>query len=71
MDYRETSLCILSSDCNLYICDGDHDDSTDRWVTCNNDKNNRIKDSIPILKYKKKLHFNSGRKSLLILCDKS
>lgn len=48
MDYRETSLCILSSDCNLYICDGDDDDSADRWVTWNNNKKkNRIKDSIP------------------------
>ncbi|KAG7504786.1 hypothetical protein JOB18_017188 [Solea senegalensis] len=27
--YRESSLCILSPDCELYICDGDDDDSTD------------------------------------------
>lgn len=29
--YEESSLCILSPDCELYICDGD-DDSTDRWA---------------------------------------
>ncbi|CAJ1075800.1 serine/arginine repetitive matrix protein 2 [Xyrichtys novacula] len=27
--YEESSLCILSPDCELYICDGDDDDSTD------------------------------------------
>ncbi|XP_076608381.1 uncharacterized protein LOC143333891 [Chaetodon auriga] len=27
--YQESSLCILSPDCELYICDGDDDDSTD------------------------------------------
>lgn len=28
--HEETPLCILSPDCELYICDGDDDDSTDR-----------------------------------------
>ena len=30
--HGESSLCILSPECELYICDGDDDDSTDRWV---------------------------------------
>ncbi|KAL7379048.1 hypothetical protein ABVT39_022554 [Epinephelus coioides] len=29
LGYGESSLCILSPDCELYICDGDDDDSTD------------------------------------------
>ncbi|XP_031690839.1 serine/arginine repetitive matrix protein 2 [Oncorhynchus kisutch] len=29
LGYEESSLCILSPDCDLYICDGDDDDSTD------------------------------------------
>ncbi|XP_047184127.1 filaggrin [Scophthalmus maximus] len=29
LGYGEGSLCILSPDCELYICDGDDDDSTD------------------------------------------
>ncbi|XP_067426999.1 serine/arginine repetitive matrix protein 5 [Thunnus thynnus] len=29
LGYEESSLCILSPDCELYICDGDDDDSTD------------------------------------------
>jgi hypothetical protein len=29
LGYEESSLCILSPDCDLYICDGDND-STDR-----------------------------------------
>lgn len=33
LSYQESSLCILSPDCELYICDGDDDDSTDRWVS--------------------------------------
>lgn len=32
LGYQENSLCILSPDCELYICDGDDDDSTDWWV---------------------------------------
>lgn len=32
LGYQESSLCILSPDCELYICDGDDDNSTDRWV---------------------------------------
>lgn len=31
LGYEESSLCILSPDCDLYICDGDDDDSTDRF----------------------------------------
>lgn len=32
LGYQESSFCILSPDCELYICDGDDDDddSTDR-----------------------------------------
>lgn len=30
LGHEETSLCILSPDCELYICDGDDDDSSDR-----------------------------------------
>lgn len=45
----ETSLCILSPDCELYVCEGDDDDddSTDRWVNGKNKKKkkqNEIKD---------------------------
>ncbi|TKS91557.1 TRIO and F-actin-binding protein [Collichthys lucidus] len=29
LGYQESSFCILSPDCELYICDGDDDDSTD------------------------------------------
>ncbi|KAI3360128.1 hypothetical protein L3Q82_014445 [Scortum barcoo] len=29
LGHEESSLCILSPDCELYICDGDDDDSTD------------------------------------------
>ncbi|GAA6215553.1 serine/arginine repetitive matrix protein 2-like isoform X1 [Lates japonicus] len=29
LGYGESSLCILSPDCELFICDGDDDDSTD------------------------------------------
>lgn len=32
-DRQATPLCILSPDCELYICDGDDDDSTDRWAS--------------------------------------
>ncbi|KAM9745852.1 uncharacterized protein ACNS7B_010047 [Menidia menidia] len=31
LGYEQTSLCILSPDCELYICDGDQDDSTDSY----------------------------------------
>lgn len=33
VDRQDTPLCILSPDCELYICDGDDDDSTDRWTS--------------------------------------
>jgi len=28
--FEESSLCILSPDCDLYLCDGDDDQSSDR-----------------------------------------
>lgn len=30
LGYEEPSLCILSPDCELYICEGDDGNSTDR-----------------------------------------
>lgn len=33
VDRQDTPFCILSPDCELYICDGDDDDSTDRWAS--------------------------------------
>lgn len=38
MEHHDTSLCILSPECELYICDEGNDGSTDRWVTSNLDK---------------------------------
>lgn len=28
--FEDGSLCILSADCDLYVCDGDDDQSSDR-----------------------------------------